>query len=1153
MTSPLLRVVRSYRDVQIPVSQITADQASDTELDPLPDMAAFTDRYQRQGLWWALTITLRRHLLQYAGLGVIVVVVGTVLPIVLQRALEQGLAGRFVAATIAAIVAQSAVRWLSTWKIRVLVARTTFLVNRLLFRRLQQTSPDWLRSHERSTSAYLDTWPNQISQVVFAAEFAVYTLLMLAIGGYIAVLFGTTGLATLGLVVALTVVVQWLTARTARAMQAYYDAEHSRAGVIDTLVGAWQTVRRQSLEPQVLTSLARARTRQRAALRRRARLNAAGRGLTETLPVLIVVPVVVLSTGLNAGQGIALLVAVRLLLSALTANVDTYGELRTAVEARRGIDELFAADSTGVAPVPVEDGAAAMLVDGDRRYRFARGERIAVVATSTALAGRVLDNLAGLGGADRFAGSSAPGAALVARNQPTFDGTIAQVVTAFTGEVDEDRYRRALVVSGLVADLARFDDRDDTALSSSTVRLSEGELARLALAQALYLRPEVLLLDDVCAPFDPATVTRVTAGLLADGDELPLRIVATTDPEVIRATDRVVVVSDSGSAVFDTARLADDEIAEQAMRLLGHRLALTHASAPVVVPVPDWQVLRRHRFGTAVIAAQAMEDARGTAVSAAGMRSIQSLYQRGLVPVIAVLALLGWAAEVGVADRLSGSTITVASWTLWAAAAAGLAVTVLRVWITERAPIGQADRLHRLLLVRLLSGALDQRTASIGGRIGRDFSAVDVYAAVSNVAVAVAFLQAAAGLLAIVVITPVAGVPLAVIAVVGWRSHRRSRTLTADALAASAKIRAPGSNLAIAVIGVRAYHASAALREAIRARYDDLAGRRVVTLDRLTRVKLRALLEIEVVATAVPVVTLAAATLTGGGLRIALGALVYVSYSFVDRLVGIISQVQGTGGVLAAAGRLADVAGRTTLPERRELAAVPDTPQELYRQVVPGEPGSPVPGVVCTDLVIDLPNGRHVPRIDRTIGAGTFVAVTGPSGAGKSTLLRVLCGALAPAAGTVRVAGARPDWMSAATRAGTMLAESDLPLLPATVAELGAPTALLAEVCAAAGRPPISADMAIRGLSRGERQLVNLARVLAGPPPVLLLDEATSALTTGEERAVLALAKARMRAGTVLAILHRRDNQDLADEIMTIDTHADDRQPAGAIPEKVAP
>ena len=43
--------------------------------------------------------------------------------------------------------------------------------------------------------------------------------------------------------------------------------------------------------------------------------------------------------------------------------------------------------------------------------------------------------------------------------------------------------------------------------------------------------------------------------------------------------------------------------------------------------------------------------------------------------------------------------------------------------------------------------------------------------------------------------------------------------------------------------------------------------------------------------------------------------------------------------------------------------------------------------------------------IDLALARGEFLTIFGPNGAGKSTLLRMLCGAVRPTRGTVRIAG----------------------------------------------------------------------------------------------------------------------------------------------------
>ena len=48
---------------------------------------------------------------------------------------------------------------------------------------------------------------------------------------------------------------------------------------------------------------------------------------------------------------------------------------------------------------------------------------------------------------------------------------------------------------------------------------------------------------------------------------------------------------------------------------------------------------------------------------------------------------------------------------------------------------------------------------------------------------------------------------------------------------------------------------------------------------------------------------------------------------------------------------------------------------------------------------------RAVDRLDLDVKAGELFAFLGPNGAGKTTTIKMICGLLAPSAGTVRVGG----------------------------------------------------------------------------------------------------------------------------------------------------
>jgi ATP-binding cassette subfamily B protein len=73
-----------------------------------------------------------------------------------------------------------------------------------------------------------------------------------------------------------------------------------------------------------------------------------------------------------------------------------------------------------------------------------------------------------------------------------------------------------------------------------------------------------------------------------------------------------------------------------------------------------------------------------------------------------------------------------------------------------------------------------------------------------------------------------------------------------------------------------------------------------------------------------------------------------------------------------------------------------------------------------------------------------------------------------------------------------------------------------------------------RGLSAGQRQLLSLARALAGDPAVLLLDEATSSVDPESERLIQEALPRVMAGRTALVVAHRLTTVRGADNILVM-------------------
>ena len=177
--------------------------------------------------------------------------------------------------------------------------------------------------------------------------------------------------------------------------------------------------------------------------------------------------------------------------------------------------------------------------------------------------------------------------------------------------------------------------------------------------------------------------------------------------------------------------------------------------------------------------------------------------------------------------------------------------------------------------------------------------------------------------------------------------------------------------------------------------------------------------------------------------------------------------------------------------------------------------------------------------------AGEVHALCGENGAGKTTLLRVLGGLLAPDRGELLMDG-RPVRLRTprdAWRAGIGLVHQHFTLVPrltvlenlvlgartegAPLGGLGLPLAATArraqELAARTGLSvPLDADVETLGV--GERQRVEILKVLLRAPRVLALDEPTAVLAPAEVERLLALLRTIAAEGrAVVIVAHKLD------------------------------
>jgi len=196
------------------------------------------------------------------------------------------------------------------------------------------------------------------------------------------------------------------------------------------------------------------------------------------------------------------------------------------------------------------------------------------------------------------------------------------------------------------------------------------------------------------------------------------------------------------------------------------------------------------------------------------------------------------------------------------------------------------------------------------------------------------------------------------------------------------------------------------------------------------------------------------------------------------------------------------------------------------------------------------PDVRVLHDVNLQIPAGSFHGIVGHTGSGKSTLLSLLLRFYPAPPGSIRIDGTPVEAIGEDHfRESIGLVPQDPFLLAASAREniaMGRP--LTDEQVQAAARAAHAHDFIVAleqgydtplgeggaRLSVGQKQLVAIARALAGQPRILFLDEATSHIDSETEQVVQRALAALRGKVTIVAIAHRLSTIRDADRIVVL-------------------
>ena len=193
--------------------------------------------------------------------------------------------------------------------------------------------------------------------------------------------------------------------------------------------------------------------------------------------------------------------------------------------------------------------------------------------------------------------------------------------------------------------------------------------------------------------------------------------------------------------------------------------------------------------------------------------------------------------------------------------------------------------------------------------------------------------------------------------------------------------------------------------------------------------------------------------------------------------------------------------------------------------------------------------------IELSIPPGKVTAIVGVSGSGKTTLLKLLLKFYPPQAGTISVGDEQLEdinshfWRS---RCGVVMQDSYIfsDTIAGNIAlveqsEGSIDIEALHNACEVANildfikSLPLGFDTRIgqsgKGLSRGQRQRILIARAVYKNPQYLFFDEATNALDAENEKKIVENLEQFFHGKTVIVVAHRLSTVRNADQIIVLD------------------
>ena len=198
-----------------------------------------------------------------------------------------------------------------------------------------------------------------------------------------------------------------------------------------------------------------------------------------------------------------------------------------------------------------------------------------------------------------------------------------------------------------------------------------------------------------------------------------------------------------------------------------------------------------------------------------------------------------------------------------------------------------------------------------------------------------------------------------------------------------------------------------------------------------------------------------------------------------------------------------------------------------------------------------VPEKPILTNVNLKADAGKLIAIVGPTGAGKTTIINLLMRFYDPVSGTILIDGTdHLDYTMRSLRKAYAMVLQDTWVFHGTIYDniaYGRNDATREEVIAAAKAAHIHKYIMCLSngyetvitedggnISKGQKQLLTIARAMLYDSKMLILDEATSNVDTRTERQIQSAMRTLMKDKTCFVIAHRLSTIQNADRILVI-------------------